>query len=235
VIKVAAGSVAASKVFVNAELNELSEGGVEDVDEKEMKALQEKLEEVQANLKGKTEEIAELQKANEEFKAKDYEGQIAKLNTTIEGLTANVTEASEKVVLIEAEKVELQKQLDEQTVRADKSEAELDEIRKTETARDRMAKLSEIKTVEDADATLAELRDMSNDTFEAVLKYAGETKAEESTDDKTEDAEAALDDVEENEDAELNASTNAAEMEKDGWESVAAGLCGREKNEEGGE
>jgi hypothetical protein len=30
VIKVAAGSVAASKVFVNAELNELSEGGVED-------------------------------------------------------------------------------------------------------------------------------------------------------------------------------------------------------------
>jgi hypothetical protein len=203
VIKVAAGSVAASKVFVNAELNELSEGGVEDVDEKEMKALQEKLEEVQANLKGKTEEIVELQKANDEFKAKDYEGQIAKLNATIEGLTANVTEASEKAVLIEAEKVELQKQFDEQTVRADKSEAELDEIRKTETARDRMAKLSEIKTVEDADATLAELRDMSDDTFKAVLKYAGETKAEESTDDNTEDAEAALDNVEDDEDAEL--------------------------------
>ena len=242
VIKVAAGSVAASRIFVNAKLTELSEGGVEDMDEKQLKELQDQLDAARASLESKTAEVAELQKSAEEFRAKNYDGQIAELNTKVEELNASATEAFEKMVSIEAEKVELQKKLDEQTLRADKSEADLDEIRKTQTASDRMAKLSEIKTVEDAEATLAELRDMDDDTFEAVLKYAGEAKAEGSTDgntatadDKTDDAETVLDNVKEDDTADLNASASTAETEKDGWDSVAAGLCGQDEKKEGGE
>lgn len=257
VIKVAANQVAASRSFVTAELSDLSEGGVEDVDEKQLQELQAKLEEVQASLESKEKEVAELQKAAEDVQAKDYEGQIAALNTKVEELTAGVTEASEKVEAVEAEKAELQKQLDEVTERAEKSAAELDEIRKNEAARERLAKLSEVKKVEDEEATLAELRDMTEETFEVVLKYAGEAKVEEvaseepeekadatetkaETDDgekEAEQAEAALNDVEENDDSpDFNATEDAEKSEADQWLSVAGALCGREDDkDEGGE
>jgi len=257
VIKVAADKVAASRVFVNAELNELSEGGVEDVDEKQLKELQAKLEEAQASLEGKEKEVAELQEAAKEFAAKDYDGQIAALTEKVDGLTASVTEASEKVEAVESAKAELQKQLDEVTERAEKGEAELDEIRKTETARDRMAKLTEVKKVDDEEATLAELREMTDETFEVVLKYAGEAKSEETASDESEEktdasetdekgeaakeeeaeqAEAALDTVEEDDSPEFNASEDVAKSEADQWMSTAKALCGRkEEKDEGGE
>ncbi|RLC89099.1 MAG: hypothetical protein DRJ03_00655 [Chloroflexi bacterium] len=257
VIKVAAGKMAASRSFVTAELSDLSEGGVEDVDEKQLQELQAKLEEAQAGLESKAKEVAELQKAAEEVQAKDYEGQLAALNTKVEELTASVTEASEKMEAVEAAKAELQKQLDEVTQRAEKSDAELDEIRQNETARDRLVKLSEVKKVDDEEATLAELRGMTDETFEAVLKYAGEAKSEEvvdgeseektdatetKTDDATarekeaEQAEAALNDVEEDDSAEFNASEDVAKTEADQWLSVAGALCGRkDEKDEGGE
>lgn len=246
VIKVAAAKEAASGDFVAANLNDLLEGGVEDVNEKEMKVLQGKLEDTVANLATKVQEVTDLQKAANDVKDSDFEGQIAALNTKVDELTASSTEASDKVTSIETEKAELQKQLNEVTKRADKSVAELDEIRKTETARDRMKKLCEVKEVKDEEATLAELRDMADETFDAVLKYAGEARVE--TTDATEserkagdeDAETnastdALDDVVEKTEAELNASTDAAQAEADGWASTAAGLCGQKINDEGGE
>jgi len=246
VIKVAAAKNAASGDFVAANLSDLLEGGVEDVDEKELKVLQEKLDDTVASLATKVQEVTDLQKAADEVKASDFEGQIAALNTKVEELTASSTEVSDKVTVIEAEKAELQKQLAEVTERADKSVAELDEIRKTETARDRMKKLCGVKEVKDEEATLAELRDMADETFEAVLKYAGEkkveatdtTKSEEKTGDEEADASeatAALDDVVEKTGAELNVSTDTAQTEEDGWASTAAALCGQEEKEEGGE
>lgn len=246
VIKVAAAKEAASGDFVAAKLNDLLEGGVEDVDEKEMKVLQERLEETVASLATKNQEVTDLQKAAKEFKASDFEGQIAALNTKVEELTASSTKVSEKVTTVETEKAELTEKLTAETERADKAVAELDEIRKTETARDRMKKLCEVKEVKDEEATLAELREMTDDTFETVLKYAGEAKIEvtESTESKkktgnedteTNEATAALDDVVEETEAELNASENVAQSEIDGWASTAAALCGQDKNNEGGE
>ncbi len=246
VIKVAAAKEAASGDFVAANLNDLMEGGVEDVDEKDLKVLQEKLEKTVASLATKVQEVADLQKAAEEFKANDFEGQIAALNTKVEELTASSTEVSNKVTALEAEKAELQKQLTEVTERADKSVSELDEIRKTEAARVRMGKLCEVKEIKNEEETLAELREMTDETFETVLKYAGETKVEanentesrEKTGDEdadTNEATAALDDVVEKTEAELNASTDAAQTEEDGWKSTAKALCGQKENNEGGE
>lgn len=254
VIKVAASKAAAPQVFVTAELSDLTEGGVEDVDEKEKKELQAKLEEAQANLKSKTEEVTELQKAAEEAKTKDFDGQIATLNEKVDELTASIADASEKMEAVEVEKVELQKKLDEVTERADKSVAELETIRKNETARDRLLKLSNVKKVEDEEATLAELREMTKETFDIVLKYAGEAKSEEVVDDKSkekteatktdetekeddqEQAEAALDNVEENDTPDFNAKEDAKESEDRQWKSAAHLLCGRtDETDEGGE
>lgn len=256
VIKVAAKKVAASRVFVTAELSELPEGGVEDVNEKELKELQDKLKEAQASLESKTNEVVELKKAAGEFAAKDYDGQIAVLTAKVEELTTSVADASEKTDAIEVAKAELQKQLDEVTKRAEKGEAEIEGIRKTETARDRLAKLSEVKKVDDEEATLAELRDMTDDTFEVVLKYAGEAKVEETvvdeSDKKTgttdadadgdtkredkEQAEAALDNVKEGDSADFNVSDDAKKSEVDRWRSMGTALCGRtEEKNEGGE
>ena len=257
VIKVAADRVAASRSFVTAELSDLLEGGVEDVDEKQLKELQAKLEEATASLESKEQEVSELQKAAEEFKANDYDGQIAALTVKVDELTASVTEASESMEASEAAKAELQKQLDEVTERAEKSEAELDEIRKTNAARDRLAQLLKVKKVDDEEATLAELRDMTDETFDVVLKYAGEAKTEEVVDEepeekadateiKTDDeagqeeeaeqAEAALDDVVEDDSADFNATDDAEKSEADRWLSIGTALCGREdKKDEGGE
>jgi len=252
VIKVAASKVAASRVFVTANLSELSEGGVENVDEKQLKELQAKLDEALASLEGKEKEVAELQSAAKEFMDKDYDGQINALTEKVDGLTASVTEASEKVDSAETAKNEIQKQLDESIARADKSEAELEGIRKNETARERLSKLSAVKVVTDEDATLAELRDMTEETFEVVLKYAGEAKSEEVVEEgsednaeatKTEDdsetakeddsdkTEAALNNVEEDDSADFNANESVAQSEADEWLSTAAALCGRSTKE----
>jgi hypothetical protein len=250
VIKVAASKVAASRTFVNAELNEFSEGGVEDMNEDQIKELQEKFKETQTSLTNKEKEVVELQKAAEEFdtKAKDYDGQIAVLTTKVDELTASATEASEKMATVETAKDELQKQLDEATERVEKSEAKLDEICKNEAARERLSKLSEVKKIEDEDAALAELRDMTDETFELVLKYAGEVKSEEvegsgesenkanATNTETDEkAEAALNNVEEEEGVDFNATENAAKSEDDLWLSTANALVGREEKDEGGE
>ena len=144
-----------------------------------------------------------------------------------------------------------QKKFDEATERADKSVAELETIRKNETARVRLSKLSDVKKVEDEEATLAELREMTDETFDVVLKYAGEAKSEEVVDDKSEatktdetekeedqeQAEAAvLDNVEETDTPDFNAKENAKESEDKQWKSAAHLLCGQtDKTDEGGE
>lgn len=241
VIKVAANRKIASQIYVTAELNELLKGGVEDVDEKQIKELQ-------ASLESKTQEVVELQKVAKEFEAKNYDGQIATLTKKVEELIASATEASEKMGIVEAEKTELQKQFDEVTKRAEKGEADLEGIRKTETARERFAKLSAVKKVENEKATLAELREMTDETFELVLRYAGETKVETvdnvstEANDKTaeekeaEQAEAALKSVKVDDTAELNATEDAAKSEAEQFVTMAKKLCGQDdKENEGGE
>ena len=172
VIKVAANKGAVSKSFVAAELNELLKGGVELVDEKELNGLKIEIAQVKLSLKTKDQEIVQLKKAVEEFKDEDSNKQIASLTTKVEELTANSTEASGRIKAFESEKSELEGKLKESNERAEKSEAEMNEIRKVETARERLSKLSAIKTVEDEKATLAELKEMTDETFAAVLKVS---------------------------------------------------------------
>lgn len=232
IIKVAANKMAASRVFVTAELSELSEGGVEDVNEKQLKELHTKLEEAQTSLASKVKKIAELQEVTEEFEAKDYDEQIAVLIKKVDELTTNVVEASEKVKVAAKVELQIRQQLDEATQRAEKGEAELEGIRKTETARERLTKLSKIKKVDDEEATLAEFRDMTDETFKAVLKYAGEAKSEKEEKEELEPVEAALNNVKVDNSADFNVTENAGESNRDKWMSIAMALCGQEEKEE---
>jgi len=233
VIKVAANK----QVYVTAELSELLKGGVEDVDEKQIKELQ-------VDLESKTQKVVELQKLVEDVQAKtkEYDGQIATLTEKVEELTANVTEASEKMVVVETEKTELQKQFDEVTKRAEKSESDLEGIRKVEMARERLVKLSEVKKVDDEKVALAELCEMTEETFALVLKYAGEVKT--SIGDKTvdekekevEQAEAVLNDAKVEDTAELKATEDTVKAKAEQYVAMANALCGCEdKENEGGE
>ena len=230
VIKVAANKEAVSKVFVTAEL---PEGGVEDVDVKQLeKELESKTKEVEALATIN----AELQKAADEVLTQDYAKKIAALTKDVEESSTKIDELTsslEKAKAIEVEKVELQKQFEEVTKRADKGEAELEEIRKTTIARERLTKLSEVKKVEDEKATLAELREMTDETFAVVLKYAGEVKSEDVADDKA-DAEKILDTAKEDkDDADFNAK--ADESKPEGWATMAKVLLKDSDEDEGGE
>lgn len=234
VIKVAANKATDRRIFVNAELDELLKGG-KDVDEKQLEELQAKLKEVQA--------VAEEFKAKTavlESKVKEYDEQITSLNEKVEELTTGMTEASKKVEDAETAKAELQKQLDEAVEKVEKSESELEGIRKDGVARDRLAKLSEIKKVEDEKVTLAELREMTDEAFEIVVKYAGEAKSvndetETTDEEKAEQAKAALDNATASDDADLNVADNEEETEAGNFMSLAKTLCRQEKDEQGGE
>jgi len=229
--------VAASKPhFVEAQLSDLPEGGVGDV---ELKELQEKLSQANADLKAKDETIASLEKQVNDFKEKDYDSQLAQRDSKIEDLDNQLKEHAEKVSAMEAEKDDLQKKVDEASKRADKSDAELAEVRKTEVARDRFAKLSQVKNIDDHDATMAELREVSDETFDLLLKYAGETKAEvndENNKDEDEVAKAMLDDAEvENDVADMNVDEDAEDADKTKWLSLASKLLNVDDTNEGGE
>jgi hypothetical protein len=235
VIKVAANKVAAPQVFVNAELNELLEGGVVDVDEKQIVELQKSLKETQASLEVKEQEITKLQEAVKEFEAKNYKEQITSLTEKVNGLTdasEKLGEATSTIETITAEKDELQKELNEVKSRVEKSEAELDQIRKTESARERLVKLSQVKKIEDEKATLAELINMTEETFELVLKYASSDN-DNTKDQKIEQAEAALDNVEvKSDDAEFNVQGDSKDSETEQWSSMAKNLCRKEEEKE---
>ncbi len=234
VIKVAANKRESSQSFVVAKLDELLEGGGEDVDNDKQ------IQELKDSLAAKMIEVTELKNAADEFKAKEYDGQIAALKIQVDELTVSVTEASSKAETLETDKVELQKQFEEAMDRVEKSESELDGIRKDSVARDRLSQLSKIKEIEDEKATLAELRDMTDDTFAVVVKYAGEAKSadnkeKENEADDAKKAEAALNDVKEDKDVDLNPKEDAKESEELGWASMANKLCGNDEKNEGGD
>ncbi len=235
--------VAASRIAANG-LNELSEGRIKDMDEKQLKELQAKLEEAEASLTTKTEEITKLQTGLKEFKSKNYEDQVATLETKVDDLTVGLKEKTDEAEKITIDKDEIKKQSDELQERVNKSEAELEKIRKNAVATDRLSKLSEIKTIKDEKATLAELREMTDETFAVVIKYAGEINSKDNDEDNNNDdseekaaelAEAALNSVKEDDTADFNATDDTSETEANRWLSTANRLCGREEKEEGGE
>jgi len=153
VIKVAARQMEdhSARTYVAAELNELLEG------EEGMKEL----EEIKARLAEATKEIASKSE------------EVTKLTGERDAIAAELATLKEQVEAFTAEKTESEGKLKEATERAEKAEAGLGEVKAREAARDRLAKLSEVTKIEDEVATLAELGTMTDETFDAVLKYAG--------------------------------------------------------------
>lgn len=177
IIKVAARAVA-SDSFVSANINDILEGGVKDMENAE---LQNALNEAIAKITQLTDEIEVLKTQGSDTKITELSGQIEELTTV-------VNEAKEKAEAFETEKADLQKQLEEAVEKSVKSETKLVEIEKDAKAVLRLVKLKELGQVENDDATLAEIREWSEETFTSVLKYAA-TKAEDIEDKKEEEKE----------------------------------------------
>jgi len=156
----------AAKVAANEQVGGMEIMAEESVD---IQALQNKIDEVTKIVETKDIEIAALTQ-----KVSESEAKLVDVQTKLDEVSARLLESD--------------KQLAEVTGRADTAEAELVSIRKNELARQRLTELAKVKSISDEAETLAELREMSDETFALIMKYAGETKAEvvtEKTDDST--------------------------------------------------
>lgn len=231
VIKVAANKAVA---FESIELDEITKGGAEGM-EKQLQELQAKLDEAMATIAAKEKEVAELKKVVEDTAAKKLDEQVANLATEVATLTATLKETVAKLESTEAEKAKLQTEFAQVKECADKKEAELADIRKTQKATERLAKLAAVKSIADEKITLAELREMTDEVFEVVLKYAGEIKTASVVVDGTEEAKATLDTAKVVEDADFNVTVDADKSVGDVWMSTAMALCGRKEENGGGE
>jgi len=191
VIKLAANKVAASSGFENVGLEKIVKGGVTGMDEKEIKALQDEKEAL-------AKELEVIKNELNAIKDEDYPTKIEALNAKIEELTAEVTEATEMAKKTQGEKVELQKKLDETVKKAEAVGCELETVKKNIKAQERLGKLMEVRNVDDSnkDATLAELAEMTDETFDIVIKYAGKVESDSEEVDANDEATAALDDAE---------------------------------------
>lgn len=188
-------------------------GGVTAVDEQLMVDLTKKLEDAVANLEVKAKEVSDLQQsltvAGEQIAASAE--QVKSLEAQIETLTATVNQ--------------LTADLAKETDRANSAESKLTDLAKDQKAKTRFEQLSAVKAIADADATLNELRDMSDEVFAIVMKYAGEAKSEVT---ETDDVKV-LDTVEMESAAEFTATEDPGQDQVDLWVSTAMALCGKTK------
>lgn len=175
IIKVAARAVA-SDSFVSANMNDILEGGVKDMENAE---LQKALKEAAAKITQLTDEI-------EVLKTKGSDEKITELSSQVEAFEAEKAELQKQNVELTADLEKANQTVDEITKKSAEAEKRLVEIEKDSKAVLRLAKLKELGQVEDDETTLAEIRDWSEETFASVLKYAA-TKAED-TEDGKEDA-----------------------------------------------
>jgi hypothetical protein len=243
VIKLAANKVAASSGFENIGLEKIVKGGVTGMDEKEIKALQEAKDALTKELDTIKAEKEAVDSELEALRAEDFTTKIEALNAKIEELTAEVTEATEMAKKTQSEKVELQKKLDETVKKAEAVECEFATMKKNIKAQERLGKLMEVREVDDSnkDATLAELAEMTDETFNIVIKYAGKTEGNseevnDSGDDDTDKTTAALDNtkVDENE-PDLNAGNEDTQTTTSETALALAHTLVKMKEEEGGE
>lgn len=245
VIKVAASKVAASNVFENdVSLTDISKGGVNSMDQKEIEAIIAERDEAKAALEKVQAEHNEVKQKLDDLVAQDFETKISAAQAKIDELTKELDGTKETIKAVQDEKVGLQKKLDETVAEANKAKAELEAINKLAMAKERMAKLAELKEIKDEESALAELAEMSPETFEIVLKYAGNSAAQETNqsedndnDNKeTSEATKVLDDVEVEEEVEITGNADAEDSEKETARALAHVLTrGRHTETEGGE
>ncbi len=249
VIKVAANKTAANKGFEEVALTDISKGGVDSMDQKEIEAIQNKLKDAEDKLEKSKAENSDIQTQLDEIKDKDLDTKVGALQAKVDELTDQVTEARSQTEAVQKEKVDLQKKLDETVSDADKSKAELEKIQKSITANERLAKLSEVRDIEDKEKTLADLAEMSDETFEIVVQYAGQVKSEKDADGSDDDeggdankgdagseAQANLNDVKAKDEADMNVAGDQESGDDENALALAHTLTGnRHKTDEGGE
>jgi hypothetical protein len=231
--------VAAQRGFEFSNLDNISRGGADRMDQKEIDGMQKELEEVKAELQKLKSENDELTKSLEIVKAEDFETKIDALKAKNSELNTGVTEANEKIEAIQKEKVELQKKLDEAVGNVEKAKSELDKLNKSVIAKERFEKLSKIQEIEDKDKTLAELTEMTDETFALVLKYAkkddGDNSENNDSGDDDNSAQAVLDGAKSNEDADLQpGNDDSNEKESKEFVALAHTLTGNRHVEEDG-
>lgn len=237
VIKMAAQKLLFSNGFENVTLTDISKGGVDSMDQKEIDVITKELEETKAGLETLKTEKEEIQKKLDEVNEQDFETKIGALQAKIDELASQLTEANSKAETVQGEKVELQKRLDDTVAEFEKAKSELETIKKSAIAKERLAKLSEVSEVKDKEKTLAELAEMSPETFEIVLKYAGKEKADESDQETNagSEANAVLDDAKVNEEVDVQLG-NDEDSSDDTALALAHTLTGnKHKIDEGGE
>lgn len=224
-------------VITNVAASTKSEGGARSMEGLEV--LQGQISNLKAQLETRDQTIADLNTKLDEAKAADSAAKVSELESKVETLTSELATANEGKAEVEAKVTELTEKLNEVTEAADKAKAELDGIKAETKAKDRLAKLAKVRNIENEKATLAEIKDLTDEAFETVLKFAGQANDEGDKDeteepDADEEASEALDNVEDDKSEAALAQTLAdAKSNGETMKSVAARLLGQDSNEGG--
>lgn len=205
--------------------------------------LQKRVDELNAKIKELDETMA-----NKDETIKDLENKLSEANES----NKNLKEESDKNTVIAEEVENTKKSLDEvckerdtlKTTVADlektnkKLSDELEDIRKTEVAKERLVKLSEFKDIDNEEEAIAELKTMTDETFDVVLKYASVNTKEkfETEDNKNDKATAALDTAKEDkDDPDMIVSDNGESEEQEDYMSLAYILTGHNIEDKNGD
>ncbi len=221
-------------------LSEMTEGGVVSV--KEIEKLENEVKELRAKADSLTKENEDVKTELDSIKGKDLETKVGALNEKIKELNDSIAKIQEETETVKSEKVKLQKDLDDAVARANSVEKEFNSLNKKIKAEERFVKLSNVKKIEDKEATLAELAEMTDETFDTVMKYAGSNKDEKKEDDavkakskedeiEAETVKAALDEIEEEKEADLQVSSETDSDDKVSA-ALAHTLCRQEQKED---
>jgi len=144
-------------------------------------------------------------------------------------------DATKEIDKLIAEKTNLLKEIDRLSKTADATSKELEDIKKTTIANERLAKLKALTKIEDEKATLDELRNMTDETFAVVVKYAkkeDKSEAQNKKDDVTDDAEESLSKAEVKDEPAFNAEEkNASDKLAEVAIATANLLLSRKKND----
>lgn len=231
--------VAASQEFISASLEDVMEGGVQDVD---LETLKKELKDAQDKLQEKDAALADLRKEIESIKSENSKAEIDELSQRVEELTNQTNEMKTKLEESEKEKAELSKNLEKAEENVAEANEKLLKIEKDAKAKERLTKLKEVSDVENEEEALADIMNLDDATFDAMLKYAGKkaaannddnTNVDNNNDQNDKDVDKVLDTASaEVNDPDFNANQdNVEESEQETARALAYALCGQNPSE----
>jgi chromosome segregation ATPase len=202
----------------------LSEGGM-NMDKEVAKQLEDAL----ASVAERDKKIESLTKDLEGAKSASniYETKVKEVDQKIQELLSQLGKATETIKASEIEKAELTKKVEEVTAEYNKVKAEVDAINKANKAKERIEKLSKVKTLTEAE--VKEVGDMSDETFNTVLKYASVNPVKQETEASTASLDVVVRDEPEFQGGDDNIEDKSAQL------ALATAKCLLKVNKEGGE